>query len=174
MAEEQIKSIFEELKKIAETQSNVVQVPLAQILGIINLMELQKENMEDVLYWFKELKTCSDEMDEIVKKPSLKRKSLKTTKTKHERTPAIDHHLPRMRSTKKRNHADSACQFFYKCVNFRVDLRPRAGECCVFCSYSSSNCPLVQRNAGCAKRSVFHAKARHTARPCWFDDHRHN
>jgi hypothetical protein len=28
-----------------------------------------------------------------------------------------------------------ACQFFYECGHCKALLRPRAGDCCVFCSY---------------------------------------
>lgn len=37
-----------------------------------------------------------------------------------------------------------ACQFFYECVNCKAVLRPKMGECCVFCSYGSVKCPPKQ------------------------------
>lgn len=37
-----------------------------------------------------------------------------------------------------------ACQFFYECVNCKSVLRPRAGDCCVFCSYADVPCPPKQ------------------------------
>ena len=37
-----------------------------------------------------------------------------------------------------------ACQFFHECVNCGVLLRPKEGECCVFCSYADSRCPPKQ------------------------------
>jgi hypothetical protein len=37
-----------------------------------------------------------------------------------------------------------ACQFFYNCVACGVRLKPKAGDCCVFCSYGSVPCPPVQ------------------------------
>ena len=37
-----------------------------------------------------------------------------------------------------------ACQFFYECVNCKTVLRPNAGDCCVFCSYSNVLCPSKQ------------------------------
>jgi hypothetical protein len=37
-----------------------------------------------------------------------------------------------------------ACQFFYECANCRTVLRPRPGDCCVFCSFGSVKCPPVQ------------------------------
>ncbi len=40
-----------------------------------------------------------------------------------------------------------ACVHFYECTNCRTLLRPRLGQCCVFCSYGSSTCPPQQREA---------------------------
>lgn len=37
-----------------------------------------------------------------------------------------------------------ACQFFYDCVGCGAVLRPKAGDCCVFCSYGSEPCPPIQ------------------------------
>ncbi len=37
-----------------------------------------------------------------------------------------------------------ACQFFYDCVNCKSVLRPREGDCCVFCSYADTLCPSKQ------------------------------
>ena len=37
-----------------------------------------------------------------------------------------------------------ACQWFYECENCRKVLRPRPGDCCVYCSYGSVPCPPVQ------------------------------
>jgi len=38
-----------------------------------------------------------------------------------------------------------ACIRFYECAGCRVVLRPKAGDCCVFCSYGSVKCPPVQQ-----------------------------
>jgi hypothetical protein len=43
-----------------------------------------------------------------------------------------------------------ACQFFYACRHCKALLRPRAGDCCVFCSYGSVRCPPMQMRGGCA------------------------
>jgi hypothetical protein len=43
-----------------------------------------------------------------------------------------------------------ACQFFYKCERCKAMLRPKAGDCCVFCSYGSVKCPPVQMERGCS------------------------
>ena len=36
---------------------------------------------------------------------------------------------------------EDACQFFYKCGGCGEILRPKPGDCCVFCSYSDTRCP---------------------------------
>lgn len=41
-----------------------------------------------------------------------------------------------------------ACQFFYECVGCDALLRPKPGDCCVFCSYGSVPCPPVQGARG--------------------------
>ena len=43
-----------------------------------------------------------------------------------------------------------ACQYFYDCPNCRAVLKPKAGNCCVFCSYADVPCPPVQTDGkGC-------------------------
>lgn len=37
-----------------------------------------------------------------------------------------------------------ACQFFYDCKRCGVQLRPKEGDCCVFCSFGSVPCPPIQ------------------------------
>jgi hypothetical protein len=37
-----------------------------------------------------------------------------------------------------------ACQFFYECAGCGTLLRPKPGDCCVFCSFGSVKCPPVQ------------------------------
>src|SRR5690348_4954435 len=36
------------------------------------------------------------------------------------------------------------CQFFYDCEGCGTRLKPKPGDCCVFCSYGSVPCPPVQ------------------------------
>jgi hypothetical protein len=38
----------------------------------------------------------------------------------------------------------NACVHFYDCVGCGQMLRPRPGDCCVFCSYGSVKCPSRQ------------------------------
>src|SRR6516165_9102609 len=43
----------------------------------------------------------------------------------------------------------NACQIFYECRGCGARLKPKPGDCCVFCSYVSVPCPSVQaRQAG--------------------------
>ncbi len=37
-----------------------------------------------------------------------------------------------------------ACLYFHDCAGCQVLLRPKAGDCCVFCSYGTVPCPPVQ------------------------------
>jgi hypothetical protein len=34
-----------------------------------------------------------------------------------------------------------ACLYFYECVGCKTLLRPKPGDCCVFCSYADARCP---------------------------------
>ena len=45
-----------------------------------------------------------------------------------------------------------ACQFFYECPGCGELLRPKPGDCCVFCSYGSVACPPKQMGH-CGARS---------------------
>lgn len=42
-----------------------------------------------------------------------------------------------------------ACIYFYECRGCGVMLRPKAGDCCVFCSYGDVKCPPIQLDRGC-------------------------
>lgn len=42
-----------------------------------------------------------------------------------------------------------ACQFFYVCTSCYQRLKPKKGDCCVFCSYGSVPCPPVQIGQRC-------------------------
>jgi hypothetical protein len=41
-----------------------------------------------------------------------------------------------------------ACQWFYECEGCKSVLRPKAGDCCVFCSYGTRRCPPMQVDQG--------------------------
>lgn len=38
-----------------------------------------------------------------------------------------------------------SCLFFYECTNCKIMLKPKSGDCCVFCSYGSVLCPSNQK-----------------------------
>ncbi|MYN14169.1 hypothetical protein GSY71_13570 [Pusillimonas sp. TS35] len=40
-----------------------------------------------------------------------------------------------------------SCQFFYECPSCHTVLKPKPGDCCVFCSYGSRRCPSKQQDA---------------------------
>jgi len=42
---------------------------------------------------------------------------------------------PNCGSAKTETMPTNACQVFYDCPNCNVRLKPKAGDCCVFCSY---------------------------------------
>ena len=41
------------------------------------------------------------------------------------------------------------CLFFHECSGCEVVHRPLEGDCCVFCSYGSVDCPPVQKEGRC-------------------------
>ncbi|HZR77699.1 MAG TPA: GDCCVxC domain-containing (seleno)protein [Chthoniobacterales bacterium] len=43
----------------------------------------------------------------------------------------------------------NACQFFYQCTKCGSVLKPKRGDCCVFCSYGSNPCPPKQTENSC-------------------------
>ena len=46
-----------------------------------------------------------------------------------------------------------ACQFFYECENWHTVLKPKQGDCCVYCSYGSVPCPPIQESGSCGNES---------------------
>lgn len=42
-----------------------------------------------------------------------------------------------------------ACQYFYECEGCHTRLKPKHGDCCVFCSYGTVKCPPIQMNKSC-------------------------
>ena len=48
-------------------------------------------------------------------------------------------------SVKDEEMPTDACQFFYDCTTCSSTLRPKQGDCCVFCSYGDTQCPSKQR-----------------------------
>ena len=43
----------------------------------------------------------------------------------------------------------NSCLFFYDCPACGAWLRPKEGDCCVFCSFGTVPCPPKQQEASC-------------------------
>ncbi len=39
-----------------------------------------------------------------------------------------------------------SCLWAHTCESCKAELRPKAGDCCVFCSYGDVPCPDIQRS----------------------------
>ena len=50
---------------------------------------------------------------------------------------------PRCGHAQRESMPTDACLVFYDCKGCGAALRPRAGDCCVFCSYGSVKCPPI-------------------------------
>jgi len=61
---------------------------------------------------------------------------------------------PECGHAKEETMPTDACQWFYECEHCKVVLRPKAGDCCVFCSYGTHKCPPIQadRSSLCCAR----------------------
>ena len=44
---------------------------------------------------------------------------------------------------------ENACVWFYTCTGCGERLKPKPGDCCVFCSYGDVPCPPKQCDAAC-------------------------
>jgi hypothetical protein len=51
---------------------------------------------------------------------------------------------PRCGISKAEEMPRDACQIAYQCTGCGAALRPKAGDCCVFCSYGTVPCPPAQ------------------------------
>src|SRR5450759_4250943 len=54
-----------------------------------------------------------------------------------------------------------ACQYFYECINCKEMIKPKLGDCCVFCSYGTVKCPPRQMGENCCKVSAKTMIAQH-------------
>jgi hypothetical protein len=54
---------------------------------------------------------------------------------------------PHRATTTRADMPTDACRFFFTCPACSTLLRPLAGDCCVFCSYSDQICPPKQTGA---------------------------
>ena len=55
---------------------------------------------------------------------------------------------PQCGHSKEETMPTDACQWFYECEQCKAVLRPRPGDCCVFCSYGTTRCPPKQADPG--------------------------
>lgn len=62
------------------------------------------------------------------------------------RHPVLDSEItcPKCGARRKETMPADACQFFYECSGCGALLRPKPGDCCVFCSYGTVKCPPMQ------------------------------
>ena len=59
---------------------------------------------------------------------------------------------PSCRHRRQEAMPTDACLYFYECTGCGRLLRPKHGDCCVFCSYGDVPCPPMRssgRNASC-------------------------
>ncbi len=42
-----------------------------------------------------------------------------------------------------------SCRYFYECESCGRLLKPKSGDCCVFCSYGTVPCPPIQQGTDC-------------------------
>ena len=47
----------------------------------------------------------------------------------------------------------NACQWFYDCKGCDALLKPKKGDCCVYCSYGTVACPPIQEGDSCCSVS---------------------
>lgn len=66
--------------------------------------------------------------------------------TNTSRHPILDSVLtcPECGHTSLETMPTDACQWHYQCPACHALLRPKSGDCCVFCSYGSVPCPPMQ------------------------------
>lgn len=53
-------------------------------------------------------------------------------------------HCPHCSGAREEVMASDACRVVYPCTHCAAILKPKAGDCCVFCSYGTVPCPPVQ------------------------------
>jgi len=52
---------------------------------------------------------------------------------------------PSCRAVQTETMPTDACQYFYECPACKTLLKPKPGDCCVFCSYGTVPCPPIQQ-----------------------------
>ncbi|WP_126971333.1 GDCCVxC domain-containing (seleno)protein [Gynurincola endophyticus] len=58
---------------------------------------------------------------------------------------------PKCNLSKEETMPVNACQYFYSCSHCKTVLKPKEGDCCVYCSYGTVKCPPIQQDSSCCK-----------------------
>jgi len=56
---------------------------------------------------------------------------------------------PECGTRKEEKMPTDQCLFFYNCEKCGAILKPKEGDCCVFCSYGDVPCPPIQEKGSC-------------------------
>lgn len=56
---------------------------------------------------------------------------------------------PNCNNSKAEEMPADSCVYFYECTSCGTILKPKLGDCCVFCSFGSIPCPPIQENKDC-------------------------
>ncbi|WP_424947289.1 GDCCVxC domain-containing (seleno)protein [Candidatus Spongiihabitans sp.] len=60
---------------------------------------------------------------------------------------------PRCHHEQQETMPTNACQWYYDCKGCGALLKPKPGDCCVFCSYGTVACPPMQLDERCCVRN---------------------
>ena len=86
------------------------------------------------LYWVKRLVQATNSIKCMTQKKIEKKTTITCPVCQHEKLEEMP---------------TDACHFFYQCDNCRNVIRPKQGDCCVYCSYGTVKCPPMQQNRNC-------------------------
>ena len=56
---------------------------------------------------------------------------------------------PKCGHSKSEEMPTDACQYFYECESCNEIIKPKEGDCCVYCSYGDVPCPPIQAGEDC-------------------------
>lgn len=56
---------------------------------------------------------------------------------------------PNCGNQKEEEMPTESCQYFYTCIKCNFFMKPKQGDCCVFCSYGTVTCPPKQKENKC-------------------------
>ena len=80
------------------------------------------------------------ELEEIQEMLKSKKRKSKTKNIEFQSTIIC----PECGHSETENMATDSCQWFYDCKGCGAVLKPKSGDCCVYCSYGSIPCPSIQ------------------------------